>query len=213
MTDCSLYLVSPPAITLASFMPEVEEALGLGAVKAFQLRLKNASDVQIFEAAAKIQPICQKYSIAFILNDRVDLVKKCSADGVHLGQEDMSVAEARKILGEEFVIGATCHASRDLAIDAASAGANYVAFGAFFPTISKSAEKIEKWGVPKPEILEFWSTATEIPCVAIGGITPQNCKPLIDAGADFIAVINAVWKHPQGAAAGVRAFGRLLKFC
>ena len=210
MSDCSLYLVSPPSISLADFLPQAEEAFAAGAVKSFQLRLKETGDAQILEAAREILPLCRQHDIAFILNDRVDLVAACGADGVHLGQEDMAPDAARKMLGSDSVIGVSCHASRDMAIEAAAAGADYVAFGAFYTTQSKPKEKLEKWGTPTPEILEFWSGATTIPCVAIGGITPKNCLPLIKAGADFIAVITSVWNHPQGAGAAVREFAVLL---
>lgn len=210
MSDCTLYLVSPPTLTPASFVPRLEEALASGTVKAFQLRLKDAQDSQILEAAQQLLPICQKRGVAFILNDRADLARTCGADGVHLGQDDMSIKEARAIVGSDCIIGATCHASRDLAMDAAQAGADYVAFGAFFPTTSKPQEKIEKWGVPTPEIVEIWSATTVIPCVAIGGMTPANCAPLVKAGADFIAVINYVWNHPAGSGAAVAEFAEVL---
>jgi thiamine-phosphate pyrophosphorylase len=210
MSDCALYLVSPPRITLGNFILQVKDAFTAGGVKAFQLRLKEASDTQILEAANEILPLCRQHDIAFIMNDRPDLARECGADGVHLGQEDMGIAEARAIVGEHAVIGVTCHASRDLAIDAAEAGADYVAFGAFYPTTSKPQEKIDKWGVPNLEIIELWSHNTVIPCVAIGGITPANCAPLIAAGADFIAGITAVWDHPAGAGAAVKEFASLL---
>jgi thiamine-phosphate pyrophosphorylase len=206
MSDCSLYLVSPPRIAASTFAVTLERALGVGGIKVFQLRLKEADDEQILEAAREILPVCRKHDVAFILNDRPDLALRSGADGVHLGQEDMTIAEARTIIGPDAVIGVSCHASRDMAIDAAEAGADYVAFGAFFPTTSKPKEKIEKWGVPTFDIIEWWSTNTVIPCVAIGGMTPDNCTPLVEAGADFIAVITSVWNHPQGPDAGVVAF-------
>ncbi len=206
MPDCSLYLISPPRIVAATFVEQLKDALSAGGVKAFQLRLKEASDIQILEAANEILPLCRSHDVAFILNDRPDLAIECSADGVHLGQEDMSVVQARAIIGENAVIGVSCHASRDQAIEAAEAGADYVAFGAFYPTTSKPQAKIEKWGVPTPEIIEWWSTNTTIPCIAIGGITPANCTPLVKAGADFIAAISSVWDHEGGAGAAVKAF-------
>ncbi|HEU5046241.1 MAG TPA: thiamine phosphate synthase [Rickettsiales bacterium] len=206
MSDCHLYLVSPPRLQLEGFLPQLEAALATEAVKAFQLRLKEADDQEILNAAREIVPLCREYDIAFILNDRADLAVQCGADGVHLGQEDMTVADARKILGDEGVIGVSCHASKDMGIRAAEEGADYVAFGAFFPTKSKPQEKVEKWGIPTPEIIEWWSTYTTIPCVAIGGMKPENCGPLVTAGADFIAAITSVWEHPQGAAEAVREF-------
>ncbi len=206
MSECSLYLISPTQIELPKFIPVMEEAFAAGGVKSFQLRLKNASDAEILAAAEKIAPICHQYEAAFIINDRADLVVQCAADGVHLGQEDMSVQDARKIIGGQRVVGVSCHASRDMAIDAAEASADYVAFGAFFPTKSKPQEKIDKWGVPTAEIVEIWSTYTTIPCVAIGGMTPQNCAPLVKAGADFIGVLSYVWEHPKGAGKAVEEF-------
>jgi thiamine-phosphate pyrophosphorylase len=125
---------------------------------------------------------------------------------MNLGHDDMAVTKARAILGPQAVIGVSCHASRDLAIEAAEAGADYVAFGAFYPTTSKPQEKIAKWGVPRLDILEWWSSCAILPCVAIGGITPQNCAPLVAAGADFLAAITSVWSHPKGPAAAVREF-------
>lgn len=215
-----LYLISPPQIAdVDAFARELDSALAVGGVGAFQLRLKQvaapkegrltidaADDALILAACAKLVPICQQHEVAFILNDRTDLVVQTGADGVHLGQEDGSVAAARMLLGDDHVIGATCHASRHLAMEAGEAGADYVAFGAFFPTTSKTPEALEHWGTPTTEILQWCSEVCELPCVAIGGITPQNCRPLLESGADFIAVISAVWGHPQGAAAAVKEF-------
>lgn len=208
MSDCSLYLVSPPCFEPSTFLPVLDAAFAAGGVQAFQLRLKQAEDKTIVEYAQAILPLCHKYDIAFIINDRADLAVQCNADGVHLGQEDMSVKEARKIVGPNRVIGVSCHASKDMAIHAAEDGADYVAFGAFFPTKSKPQEKVEKWGIPAPEIIEWWSTYTSIPCVAIGGMTPKNCKSLVKAGADFIAAITSVWEHPKGADVAVKEFSK-----
>jgi thiamine-phosphate pyrophosphorylase len=211
MTDPGLYLISPPRITASSFVLRLKEALEAGGVKAFQLRLKDAGDNQILEAANELLPLCRSHDIAFILNDRADLAVQCGADGVHLGQEDMKIADARAVLGPVAVIGMSCHASRDMAVQAAEQGADYVAFGAFYPTTSKPLGKIEKWGIPTPDIIEWWSTYTTVPCVAIGGITPQNCAPLVRAGADFIAVITGVWEHPKGPGEAVREFMAAMK--
>jgi thiamine-phosphate pyrophosphorylase len=203
---CQLYLISPPRIVPAEFIPHLREALETGGVACFQLRLKEASDAEILAAAEQIRPLCDAANIPFILNDRPDLAVQCGADGVHLGQDDMAIKEAREIIGREMVIGVSAHASKHLAMEAAEAGADYVAFGAFFPTTSKSPEKLAKYGTPEVEIIDWWCTYTTVPCVAIGGITPENCGPLAAAGADFVAAITAIWKHPQGAAAAVRAF-------
>lgn len=209
MHPCRLYLITPPRIDLPHFLPLLEEALATGAVASLQLRLKDAGDAEILAAAKAIQPLCAAREVAFILNDRPDLVREAKADGVHLGQGDLTawpVKKTRALLGEGAVIGVSCHASRHLAMEAGEQGADYVAFGAFYPTQSKPMEKLEKWGTPTPDILTWWQEIMEIPCVAIGGITADNCAPLVQAGADFLAVITAIWNHPQGAGKGVSAF-------
>jgi thiamine-phosphate pyrophosphorylase len=211
MTDCALYLISPPSIVLADFALQLEQALAASKrAKAFQLRLKNADDNQIVEAAKTLLPLCRAHDVAFILNDRPDLAVQCGLDGVHLGQDDMSIADARKIVGENLVIGLSCHASRHMAMEAGEQGADYVAFGAFYPTTSKPQEKVDKWGAPTPDIITWWAELTTIPCVAIGGITPENAKPLVDAGADFVAAITAVWNHPKGVAEAVKSFEKVI---
>lgn len=211
MSDCALYLVSPPAIAPETFPAELEAALAASKrVKSFQLRLKNTQDSEIIAAASLLLPICRKYDIAFIMNDRPDLAVQCRMDGVHLGQEDMGVKEARAIVGDDCVIGVSCHASKHMAMVAAEAGADYVAFGAFYPTTSKPQEKVEKWGVPTPDILSWWAEMTTVPSVAIGGVTQENARTLVDAGADFIAAITSVWNYPQGPAEAVKAFEKSL---
>lgn len=202
---CQLYLISPQNLG-DNFAQELDAALGAEPVAAFQLRLKDVPDADIIAACAALMPVCQKHDVAFILNDRVDLAEQVGADGVHLGQGDGDAKEARRILGPSIQIGVTCHDSRHLAMEAGEAGADYVAFGAFYPTTTKETSHR-----PDPSILGWWTTLFEIPCVAIGGITPDNAKPLVDAGADFLAVSGAVWNHPQGAAAGVAAFSTLLE--
>lgn len=204
-----LYAITPPKIDLARFIPQVEAAFAGGDIACLQLRLKEASDEEIIAAAKALIPICHAHEAAFILNDRADLAAKCGADGVHVGQEDLeknSLKRIRNLLGADAVIGVTCHASRHLAMEAGEQEADYVAFGAFYPTTSKPIEKLEKWGTPQPEVLEWWSESSTLPCVAIGGITPENLAPLVTAGADFIAAINGIWNHPQGAGAGVKAY-------
>lgn len=195
---CRLYLISPPAIELAAFKTQLEKAFSGGDVASFQLRLKGASDAEILKAAETLIPICHEHHAAFILNDRPDLAIKCHADGVHLGQDDGDIKKIRAQVGDDMVIGSSCHDSRHLAMVAGEDGADYVAFGAFYPTKSKSPEALAKYGVPKPEILSWWQENTVLPSVAIGGINPSNCAPLVKAGADFIAVITAVWDHPEG---------------
>ncbi len=200
MTErCRLYLVTPPAIDLATFPDLLASALDAGDVACLQIRLKDAADDELRRAASVIVPITQSRGVAVLMNDRPDLAIATGCDGAHVGQTDMSAREARRILGD-LTLGVTCHASRDLAFQAGEDGADYVAFGAFFPTASKDAPTRAD-----PGILAWWSDIATIPCVAIGGITPANCARLVRAGADFLAVIGAVWSHPEGPAAGVRA--------
>jgi thiamine-phosphate pyrophosphorylase len=208
---CRLYLISPPKLVLPAFAAELESALDAGDVGAFQLRLKHASDEEIRNTVRILMPICHAHEVAFILNDRVDLAHDLGCDGVHLGQEDMKLAEARKVLGEHKVIGISCHDSSHLAMEAGEGGADYVAFGAFHPTQSKSPEKLAMYGTPTSEILNWWSVHTTVPSVAIGGLTPENCVELVTAGADFIAAITAVWSRPEGPAQAVADFNEAIK--
>jgi thiamine-phosphate pyrophosphorylase len=201
---CQLYLVSPPRID-EDFAAALAAALDGGPVAAFQLRMKEAGDDEVLRAAERLMPVCAARETAFILNDRIDLAKACGADGVHLGQRDGDPREARILLGPAAQIGVTCHDSRHLAMEAGERGADYVAFGAFFPTATK-----ETAHRPDPAILSWWSRLFEIPCVAIGGITPRNGGPLVAAGADFLAVCSYVWAHPRGPAAAVGEFSDLL---
>ena len=174
-------------------------------VAALQIRLKDVDDAGVLSAVEAIQPSAQARGVPVILNDRPDLAKRSGCDGVHLGQSDMPLTEARRIMGPDAMIGVTCHDSRELAMDAAEAGADYVAFGAFYPTTTKATTHR-----PDPEILTIWQETVEVPCVAIGGITTQNAAAMARAGADFIAVSGAVWKHHGGAAQAVRAFNQVL---
>jgi thiamine-phosphate pyrophosphorylase len=202
---CQLYLISPPEIEPIGFGDSLKQAISGGPdiVGAFQLRLKDVSDDDVLRAADILMPICAKHGIPFLVNDRPDLAAASGADGVHIGQSDASYDEARAILGDQETIGVTCHDSRHLAMTAGEKGADYVAFGAFFPTTTKDAKYH-----PDPEILEWCSTMTVLPCVAIGGINQENCTPLIEAGADFLAVVSAVWNFPAGPEAAVAAFAK-----
>ncbi len=207
--NCRLYAITPPKFELLEFIPQVEEAFAAGDIACLQLRLKEASDDEIREAAKALQPICRAHNAAFVVNDSLEIALEVGADGVHLGQEDLEGTSVKAIaeqLPEGMILGVTCHASNHLAMEAGEQGAAYVAFGAFYETTSKPKEKLEKWGTPTPDLLEGWTMFTTVPCVAIGGITPYNCKPLVQAGADFIAVITGIWNHPQGAGAGVEAY-------
>ena len=202
---CQLYLISPPQID-ADFAERLRAALDAAPVAAFQLRLKGMDEDAIALSAEPLQRICADREVAFIINDSAELANRLGADGVHLGQGDGDVREARKLLGPTVQIGVTCHDSRHLAMEAGEAGADYVAFGAFYPTRTK-----ETTHRPDPSILSWWSTVFELPCVAIGGITVANAAPLVRAGADFLAVSSAVWDHAGGPAEGVRAFSPVLK--
>ena len=202
---CRLYLISPERIEHPSiFADALRAALAGGDVAAFQLRLKDVDDAAIARAADTLRPICQQRDVAFIMNDRPDLAVKLDCDGVHVGQEDLSYAEARRIVGPDRQVGVTAKASRHLAMEAAEAGADYVAFGAFFPSTTKTVTTPASL-----EIVEWWSELMEIPCVAIGGITVRNAAPVIAAGADFLAVAGGVWNHEDGPEAAVRAFNAL----
>ncbi len=203
-TRCRLYLITPPKLDAKPFAETLKRALSGGDVASFQLRLKDATDAEVLRAGEILMPIAQRAQAAFIINDRPDLAAKLGADGVHIGQEDASYAEARVAMGSDRIVGVTCHNSRHLAVEAADAGADYVAFGAFFPTATKEPKTRAE-----PEIIGWWSEVMVIPSVAIGGITIENCRPLIEAGADFLAVSSGVWDYAGGPAAAVKAFNAL----
>lgn len=198
---CRLYLITPPRLEAKSFADTLKRALDAGDVASLQLRLKDVSDDEIRRATEILMPIAQKRDVAFILNDRPDLAREMRCDGVHVGQEDASYAEARLIVGKNAIVGVTCHDSRHIAMEAAEAGADYVAFGAFFPTATKETKTRAD-----VELLRWWTELMVVPCVAIGGITVENAAPLVEAGADFLAVSSGVWDYPEGPAAAVRAF-------
>lgn len=205
MTErCRLYLITPPKLEPKTFADTLKAALDAGDVACLQLRLKEVPDEEIARAVDILRPIAQSREVAFILNDRPDLAQRLGCDGVHVGQEDTPYAEARALLGKDRIVGVTCHDSRHLAIEAAEAGADYVAFGAFFPTTTKDP----KTGC-EIDTLRWWAEMMVVPCVAIGGITVENAKPLVEAGADFLAVSSGVWSHQNGPAAAVAAFNRL----
>jgi thiamine-phosphate pyrophosphorylase len=197
-----LYLITPPSLDPDRFAKDLEEALAGGDVACLQLRLKEVDDATVRRAARVLQPIAQERGVAFIMNDRPDLAAELGCDGVHVGEEDAPYGEARRLLGPDRIVGVTCGDSRDRAIVAAEAGADYVAFGAFFPSMTKAGAKFRA----TPEVLRDWSETTVVPCCAIGGITQENCPSLIEAGADFLAVIGAVWTYPAGPRAAVRDF-------
>ena len=196
--SCQLYLISPLDVG-GDFPHRLGRALEAAPVAAFQLRVKGIDQHEAARLAEPLQAICARHEVAFIVNDSIALAKRLRADGVHLGQGDGRVQEARQALGREAQIGVTCHASRHLAMEAGDAGADYVAFGSFFASQTKASEHR-----PEPELLTWWQELFEIPCVAIGGITPSNCAGLVAAGADFLAVSGAVWGGDEAEA--VRAF-------
>lgn len=204
--ECRLYLITPPSIAdVSAFARTLDDVLAAGDVAALQVRLKPASDADIRVAVTTLLPVTRKHEVALILNDRPDLAADLGCDGVHVGQSDASVASARRLVGPNAMIGATCHDSRHLAMEAAEAGADYVAFGAFFATDTKKTEH-----QPDPDILSIWQEVMETPCVAIGGITLDNAAIVIEAGADFIAVSSGVWNHPEGPVVAVQRFDMLL---
>ena len=200
---CRLYLITPPRIEPTAFAETLAAALDGGDVAALQLRLKDCGRDEILAAAEILLPIVHSHDVAFLMNDDPALAAEAGCDGVHVGQEDASYQDARAILGDQATIGVTCHGSVDLAMTAADAGADYVAFGAFFPSVTKDAK-----GGANPDILEFWNTAAIVPSVAIGGITPKNCGPLVSAGTNFLAVVSAVWAHPEAGGGPAAAVGK-----
>ncbi len=201
---CRLYLITPPRLDAKAFSEKLKRAFDGGEVASLQLRLKEVSDDEILRASEILMPVAQSATVAFILNDRPDLAAKLGADGVHIGQEDGSYGQARAAMGAERIVGVTCHDSRHLGMDAAEKGADYVAFGAFFPTQTK--EPKTRADVDE---LRWWSETMVVPSVAIGGITVENGKSLIEAGADFLAVSAGVWDYAEGPAAAVKAFQTL----
>lgn len=198
---CRLYLITPPLIAdLAGFEGTLDDALSAGDVAALQIRLKDVSLDAIREATRVLMPVAHRHGVAVLMNDHVELARELRTDGVHVGQSDLAYRDARRVLGPNAMIGVTCHNSRHLAMEAAEAGADYVAFGAFYPTQTKTVEHMAEL-----ETLSIWQETMETPCVAIGGITADNAGAVAAAGADFIAVSGAVWNHPNGASAGVGA--------
>jgi thiamine-phosphate pyrophosphorylase len=202
---CRLYLITPPRIDVADFAEDLARALDGGDVACVQLRLKEAADDDIRRAAEALLAVTRERGVELLMNDRPDLARETGCDGVHVGQQDATYEAARQAVGAEGVVGVTCHGSRDLAVEAAAKGADYVAFGAFYPTDTKEAK-----ARAEPDILAWWSEMTTVPSVAIGGITPANCPPLVRAGADFLAVVAAVWNHPDGPAQAVKALEKAI---
>lgn len=199
-----LYLLTPPKID-ADFADVLARTLDAGRVSALQLRLKEHSDAEIEALAPALIEIAHQRGVSVILNDNPALAAKLGCDGVHIGQDDGSIRDARAVMGPKAVIGVTCHDSRHLAMTAGEQGADYVAFGAFFDTATKSPKTRADL-----DILVWWTELFELPCVAIGGITSENASELIAAGADYIAVCGGVWSHPDGPEAACAGLSQLL---
>ena len=206
-TPCQIYLITPPSFERtieASFAELLAAALDEGNVACVQLRLKDSDEI-VSRVADKLMEVTKNRDIAFVLNDNPSLAARLGCDGVHIGQNDTPYLEARNLVGDDFIVGVTCHNSKHLAMEASEAGADYVAFGAFY--VSSTKERVH---TAEPNILEVWSQITNVPCVAIGGITPDNCQPLIEAGADFIAVSGSVWNFEGGPAQAIKEFNKVL---
>jgi thiamine-phosphate pyrophosphorylase len=203
---CRVYLITPPVLDPEPFAGLLAAALDAGDVAAVQLRLKDVGDDVWRRTIDVLRPVCQSRGVAFLLNDRADLVVATGCDGAHVGQDDMPAREVRQLMGPGLTLGVTCKGSRDLAMQAGEDGADYVAFGAFYPSTTKAVT-----GLLDPEILLWWSEMMELPSCAIGGITAENCAPLVRAGADFLAVVGCVWSCPDGPAAGVKALNAAIR--
>ncbi len=208
--NCQIYIITPPQLVPEEFVQHMERALDAGTVASFQLRLET-DDMDAWRHATEVlMPVAAARDVAFIINDHVDIAKEMGADGAHVGIHDMQVKAARQLLGPDKILGATCMDSKHLAMTAAEQGANYVSFGPFFTSRSPYYPK-ENYA-PKymvsPNILTWWSTLMEIPCIAAGGIKPQNCAELVKAGADFICASTSIWEYPGGAAAAIKDFHR-----
>ncbi len=206
MSDARLYLITPSSFNLDDFAIELQNALEGGDVASLQLRMKESYDEDIIKAARTLMPICHAKDVAFIINDRPDIAQKVGADGVHVGQDDMNYKEAREILGPDKIIGVTCKDSKHLAMTAGEQGADYVAFGAFYPTPTKITTS-----VAHPSLLTWWQELFEIPCVAIGGITVDNALELANAGADFLAICGGVWDYKDGPKQAVHDLNQAIK--
>ncbi len=206
MPDTGLYLITPSKFDLVEFTGQLRDALDGGNVASLQLRMKESYDEEIIKAAKVLMPICHEKDVAFIVNDRPDIARKVNADGVHIGQEDANIKATRDVVGRDKVIGVTCKDSRHLAMTAGEQGADYVAFGAFYPTITKISTTRAK-----PEILTWWQDLFELPCVAIGGITIENARDMANAGADFIAVCSGVWDFEGGAKQAVKKLNEAIR--
>lgn len=220
--DCQLYLISPEGLDAAAFASKLEAALAAvpGRVGAFQLRLPDADDATITAAAKMLQPICAEHGVAFFLSDVVSLVAPLRADGIHLEKSRKTIGEVRQMVGEDVVIGVSCGDSRDRAMQVGNDGADYVSFQVVHcakPAGFASPEPAERRPSENQEIfrgqlenLRWWQMFFVLPCVAAGGVTLENAAELVAAGADFLALRGAVWEHPVGPGAAVKAFDAII---
>ena len=203
-----LYVITPANTTDADRLAyQVEQAVEGGA-RLIQYRNKNHQDPAYFPQAQVLLQICRRHGVPLIINDDVDLAATLAADGVHLGGEDMTYIEARQRLGTGAIIGISCYNQLDRALVAQAQGADYVAFGRFFPSRTKpQAVQADL------DLLQQARQQLRIPIVAIGGITPDNCQPLIEAGADMLAVIEAVFAGPEFGEQDVKASAQRFAQC
>ena len=198
-----IYLITPDRINLQKFKEDFRAVLNTGCISYAQLRLKECDDNFIIECARTLLKISNYYNVPFLINDRPDIAKITGANGVHLGQKDSSPSLARKVLGNKSIIGVSCHNSIDLACNAVNMGADYVAFGGFFKSISKEVQFSAEIS-----ILEWWKKISPTPSIAIGGINKNNFKNLLTNGADHIAVISSVWSHPISPVFAINEYAR-----
>ncbi|MGP1274037.1 MAG: thiamine phosphate synthase [Caulobacterales bacterium] len=205
MSQCQLYLLTPPRID-AGFVNLLDSVLAEGVASVLQIRLKDQPENQLPGLLPPLVKAAKRHGVTVLMNDRPDMAVRYAMDGVHVGQEDAPYAQARAQVGKTGIVGVTCHDSRHLAMTAAEKGADYVAFGSMYPTATKSPK-----ASASVDIIEWWSEVFEVPCVAIGGITPDNARPVIEAGADFIAVSGGVWNYPEGPVAAVQALSQVLQ--
>jgi len=205
---CQLYIITPPQLSPVVFADHLARALDAGPVSAVQLRLEGAEDDLWKLAVEKLMPVAQERETAFIVNNKAELAKEMDADGVHLGMSDMRIKDARRLLGPDKIIGASCLDSKHLGMTAAESGADYVSFGPFYTARSPfyPAKSYAPKYMVSPTILTWWNTLMEIPCVAAGGIKPGNCGDLVKAGADFICASTSIWDYEGGAAQAIADF-------
>jgi thiamine-phosphate pyrophosphorylase len=194
-----VYAITPETADTEHLLMQVEAALA-GGVAAVQYRDKSDDVARRHEQVSELVALCHRFNVPLIVNDDLRLADLCDADGVHLGRDDSSLREARIILGKDKFVGASCYQSLELALAAQAAGADYVAFGSFFASPTKPAA-----GRAGLDLLRHAAPLIHVPLVVIGGITPANAPQLLDAGADSLAVLSALFDAPD-----IRASARLL---